>query len=86
MQYSCTASVVAHPKASISALGVHLTDLVDCFFSGGSDGAVKLWRLSLAKVEEVQTLDLKGKLPLDLAVHSLPGSDGSYSNGDVDAD
>ncbi len=79
-QQTCITSFDAHPKALISALGVlqssRGSSLDDCFFTGGSDGTVKLWRLQLGEVEEQQTLELKGKLPLDLAVAYLPGSDG----------
>ena len=65
-------------KASISALGIPPSSdgavLASCFFTGGSDGFVKLWRLSEKEPKEVQCLDLKGKLPLDLALADLPGS------------
>ena len=74
----------AHAKASVSALGVPLSSdsgvLANCLFTGGSDGSVKLWRLSEKQPEEVQCLDLKGKLPLDLALADLPGSHGDWAH------
>jgi elongator complex protein 2 len=40
---------------------------------------IKLWKLDGATPAVVQTIDLKGKLPLDLQVASLPGSSGMIS-------
>ncbi|GMK54156.1 hypothetical protein CspeluHIS016_0107420 [Cutaneotrichosporon spelunceum] len=67
--FVCTAVFTAHNGSSISALSV----LDDEVLTGGSDGVVRRWRIG-GKVEEVETLDLKGKLPLDLGVGKLPGS------------
>jgi len=77
VQYSST-SIQAH-KGSISALGVPTgTGSLDGHvLTGGSDGLIKLWDLSAGKPEIKQTIDLKGKLPLDLQVASLPGSSGT---------
>jgi len=80
-QFECVEQIAAHQEASVSALGVPPWStsgrvLNGCFFSGGSDGSVRFWRSTNGKVEKVQALDLKGKLPLDLAVAYLPGSNG----------
>ncbi|KZO93245.1 WD40 repeat-like protein [Calocera viscosa TUFC12733] len=72
-------------KSSISALGV-LNALVpsastglhtNLLMTGASDGTVKVWSISSAANETrlVQTLSLKGKYPLDLALTVLPGAD-----------
>jgi elongator complex protein 2 len=77
VQYSST-SIQAH-KGSISALGAPSGSgpLAGHILTGGSDGLIKLWDLSTSKPEVKQTIDLKGKLPLDLQVASLPGSSGA---------
>jgi elongator complex protein 2 len=77
VQYSST-SIQAH-KGSISALGAPTASgpLAGHILTGGSDGLIKLWDLSTGKPEVKQTIDLKGKLPLDLQVASLPGSSGT---------
>jgi elongator complex protein 2 len=69
----------AHPSSSISAIGTCPSDgsLADHLFTGASDGLVKLWKLG-GQPTLVQTIDLKGKLPLDIAVANLPGTEGSY--------
>jgi elongator complex protein 2 len=76
VQYS-SISIQAH-KGSISALGAATGSgpLADHILTGGSDGLIKLWDLSSGKPDTKQTIDLKGKLPLDLQVASLPGSSG----------
>ena len=66
------------PLTSPGSLEGHL-------FTGGSDGSVKLWRIDGEQSEEVQSLDLRGKLPLDLAVAYLPGSDGECRNTSTSA-
>lgn len=38
---------------------------------------VKLWGVMEGKEKELQRLDLKGKLPLDLAAQTLAGADGA---------
>jgi elongator complex protein 2 len=76
-QLNCLSSIEAHPKSSISALGVSPSTngvLDHHFLTGGSDGFIKLWRLEGGAVKEVQKMDLKGKLPLDLEVGYLPNS------------
>lgn len=63
---------------TISALGVPpkgSSSLRDHIFTGGSDGVVKLWHTGGGKATEVEKLDLKGKLPLELEIASLPDSD-----------
>ena len=77
VQYSST-TIQAH-KGSISALGAPSGSgpLAGHILTGGSDGLIKLWDLSPGKPEVKQTIDLKGKLPLDLQVASLPGSSGA---------
>lgn len=52
--------------------------LANHILTGGSDGLIKLWRSAGSKFEVVQTIDLKGKLPLDLELGTLPGSDGEH--------
>ncbi|KAK4684880.1 elongator complex protein 2, partial [Tremellales sp. Uapishka_1] len=80
-QFICTATVQAHPSATISALGVTASStsgsLDDNIFTGGSDSVIKLWSIGSGDsvLEEVQRIDLKGKLPLDLEVGYLPGSE-----------
>ena len=62
---------------SISALGVvgRAGPLRNHLLTGGSDGMIKLWDLKDTG-KPVQTIDLQGKLPLDIEVGSLPGSGG----------
>ncbi|BEJ12446.1 hypothetical protein CspHIS471_0209060 [Cutaneotrichosporon sp. HIS471] len=67
--FTCTATFTAHRGSSISALSVFGDEVL----TGGSDGVVRRWRVG-RKVEEVETLDLRGKLPLDLVVGALPAS------------
>lgn len=76
LQY--TSIVVQAHKGSISALGVtgHAGAFQKHLFTGGSDGLIKLWKLGDGKPELKQTINLKGKLPLDLEVATLPGSQG----------
>jgi elongator complex protein 2 len=73
----------AHPGHSVSALAVPPAQndgtLDNHVFTGGSDGAIKLWRIEGKKAEEVQKLDLRGKLPLDMEVAYLPGAQGESS-------
>ncbi|WVQ98910.1 hypothetical protein IAU59_006041 [Kwoniella sp. CBS 9459] len=63
---------------SISALGCISTTsegaLKDTVITGGSDGTLRFWRIGGQSAEEVQKIDLKGKLPLDVEVGYLPGS------------
>ena len=59
----------------MSALGVLQTSYGATVFSGGSDGKIKVWRMP--KLEAIQSIDLKGKLPLDLESALLPGSEGN---------
>jgi elongator complex protein 2 len=73
-------------KGSISALGAPTGSgpLAGHILTGGSDGLIKLWDLSAGKPEVKQTIDLKGKLPLDLQVASLPGSSGTPFAGHLE--
>lgn len=75
-QFNCTHSFIAHSGASVSAIGIIPTSGTAVeILSGGSDGSVKRWRVGQeGKVEQVQVLDIKGRLPLDLDVALLPGS------------
>ncbi|WWD16158.1 hypothetical protein CI109_100583 [Kwoniella shandongensis] len=77
VSWECEVSWEAHKGASISAIGVVAGKgdgfMGDKIFTGGSDGIVRLWKIG-EKVEEIQKIDLKGKLPLDLEVGYLPGS------------
>nr|ODN87872.1 elongator complex protein 2 [Cryptococcus depauperatus CBS 7841] len=75
--WECRIDWEAHRGASISAIGVSKTAGIhdDLLFTGGSDGLVKRWRLGDTKAEETQKMDLKGRLPLDLEIGYLPGSE-----------
>ncbi|KAJ9104212.1 hypothetical protein QFC19_004029 [Naganishia cerealis] len=72
-------SVEAH-GASVSALGqCSISDTEALVLSGGSDAVVHVWRWSYGgsgtgELVKIQTLDLGGRLPLDMAIHRLPGS------------
>lgn len=76
-QYLST-SWKAH-QGSISAIGVadEAGRLAGHVLTGGSDGQIKLWKLGDGQPELVQTIDLKGKLPLDLELANLPGDEGA---------
>ncbi|WVQ78566.1 hypothetical protein IAT38_000652 [Cryptococcus sp. DSM 104549] len=76
-RWECALSWEAHRGASVSALGVAAREggLGASVFTGGSDGTVKRWRLGEKRAEILQVIDLKGKLPLDLEVGYLPGSE-----------
>lgn len=71
-------------EGSISSLGVY-TDRNDpnmgLIMSGGNDGRVKIYRWrgrsSKVEVEEVQTLKMGGRMPLDLVITNLPDSNGT---------
>ncbi|OCF36604.1 elongator complex protein 2 [Kwoniella heveanensis BCC8398] len=76
--WTCERSWKAH-MGSISALGVNTSEgrgevLNDLVITGGSDGTFKFWRITGEEVKEIQRIDLKGKLPLDVEVGCLPGS------------
>lgn len=80
-QWECMMSWEAHKGGSISAIGVLASsgNLDDMILTGGSDSLIKRWKLA-DKPEEVQEIDLKGKLPLDLEVGYMPGSKGMYES------
>ncbi|CAL1702353.1 unnamed protein product [Somion occarium] len=59
----------AHSK-SISSLAV----LNDTIVTGGSDSLVKIWKLESDQCVEVQSLTLRGRYPLSLALSLLPNS------------
>ncbi|WVF71999.1 hypothetical protein IAT40_006810 [Kwoniella sp. CBS 6097] len=78
--WTCEKSWKAH-AGSISALGVTTTNegvLGDLVITGGSDGTLRFWRIGGGGggqgAKEVQKIDLKGKLPLDVEMGYLPGS------------
>lgn len=74
---ACSISFDAHAQSSISALAVCPSGpLENHILTGASDGLVMLWRLLGTSAKLIQTLDLKGKLPLDMEVVKLPGSTG----------
>lgn len=80
----CSASFDSHPQSSISALAVCPTGpLEGHVLTGASDGCIKLWRLIDSGAELVQTVDLKGKLPLDMEISLLPGSSGRFSAAEL---
>ncbi|KII94803.1 hypothetical protein PLICRDRAFT_33611 [Plicaturopsis crispa FD-325 SS-3] len=72
-KWTCTANIRAHPK-SISALCVHEQYIA----TGSSDALVKVWEFETAEgtdaIKEIQTIPLKGKYPLSLALASFPQS------------
>ena len=75
----CSASFDAHSQSSISAIAVCPAGPLDGhILTGASDGCIKLWRLKGSGAELVQTMDLKGKLPLDMEISLLPGSSGQF--------
>jgi hypothetical protein len=57
-------------------LGVLSTSVEDhgrkLLVTGGSDGLVKIWNVE-AEMELLQTIDLDGKLPLEVVIAQLPG-------------
>ena len=75
-QFSCAASFKAHPSESVSALGVGPRggSLAGHVVVGCADGSAKLWRIDEGQAVELQSLDSKGKLPLDFEMAYLPGS------------
>lgn len=74
-QFKSIISWDAHPKSSISALGFAVrSEGVLILLTGASDGAVRVWKVAGETVEEVQKIEYKGKLPLDIVVGTLPGS------------
>ncbi len=74
--FTSHASVQAHTQ-SVSALGVLPSSAQgsgsQLLVTGGSDGFVKIWNVG-EEMELLQTIDLGGKLPLELVVAQLPGS------------
>ncbi|AAW41943.2 conserved hypothetical protein [Cryptococcus deneoformans JEC21] len=75
-EWECVMSWEAHRGGSISAIGVLASrgSLDDMIITGGSDSLIKRWKIA-DKPEEIQKIDLGGKLPLDLEVGYLPGSE-----------
>lgn len=74
-------SIKGAHQGSVSALGAircHVTSsLPSLIVSGASDGLLKVWSLSddpSQPPSTVQTIDLKGRFPLDLSLLPLPGS------------
>jgi len=84
-KYDCRWNWKAH-EGAISSLGVFTflaEDETGLLFTGGNDGNVKVfsWKLEGGRdvvVEELQTIKLGGRLPLDLAISYLPDSQGEY--------
>lgn len=74
-QFRCDLAFEAHPSSTISALGVSPTSpgRDQVLFTGASDGLVRVWKLQGAKVEEMQKVENKARLPLDIEVGYLPG-------------
>ncbi|KAK0242692.1 WD40-repeat-containing domain protein [Armillaria nabsnona] len=65
-----SSKVQAHPKA-VSSLCVHH----ECLATGSSDSSVKIWKIGTDEVVEVQSMSLKGKYPLSIALSFLPQSE-----------
>ncbi|KAK0206472.1 WD40-repeat-containing domain protein [Desarmillaria ectypa] len=62
-----SSKVQAHPKA-VSSLCAHH----ECLATGSSDSSVKIWRVGTDEVVEVQSIPLKDKYPLSIALSFLP--------------
>jgi len=81
-------------NAQISALGVMrprtrtgtTSTSTSFILTGSSDGFIKLWSLNLGSsksgFELIQTINLKGPLPLDIAVTALPKSGREVEGGE----
>ncbi|PBL02467.1 WD40 repeat-like protein [Armillaria gallica] len=65
-----SSKVQAHSKA-VSSLCVHH----ECLATGSSDSSVKIWKIGTDEVVEVQSMSLKGKYPLSIALSFLPQSE-----------
>ncbi|KAN0124534.1 WD40-repeat-containing domain protein [Russula decolorans] len=66
-------SIQAHTK-SISALCSHAQ--AGCIVTGGSDSLLKAWKLGEQDdLQEVETINMKGRYPLSLALAKLPQAD-----------
>ncbi|EIW70033.1 hypothetical protein TREMEDRAFT_68443 [Tremella mesenterica DSM 1558] len=74
--YECDLTFMAHEFSSISSLGIPPSEgnLEGHILTGGSDGTVKLWDISEGEAILKQTINPKGKLPLDLVIGHLPGT------------
>ena len=78
-------------EGSVSSLGVY-TDREDAstglIMSGGNDGVVHVYRWKghgvQIEVQELQSLKMGGRMPLDLAVTNLPDSRGTSRQDDVE--
>ncbi len=86
-----SSKVQAHPKA-VSSLCVHH----ECLATGSSDSSVKIWKIGTGtlnlssaddifltrtdEVVEVQSISLKGKYPLSIALSFLPQSESTRPN------
>ncbi|KAI0786322.1 WD40-repeat-containing domain protein [Abortiporus biennis] len=46
----------------------------DLIVTGASDASVRIWRLELDELKEVQTITLKNRYPLSATIHRLPKS------------
>ncbi|KAI0285054.1 WD40-repeat-containing domain protein [Russula aff. rugulosa BPL654] len=70
-------SVQAHTK-SISALCSHAQ--AGCIVTGSSDSLLKVWKLGEQdELQEVETVSMKGRYPLSLALAKLPQAHGGKS-------
>lgn len=71
----------AHTGSSISALAfISNRRLGECVATGASDGILRIWALEDGKARLAQELELKGKLPLDIQLATLPGSEGMFAS------
>jgi elongator complex protein 2 len=84
-KFHCSLSFEAHPKSSISAIGFapSSSESSQTILTGGSDGHVRVWAVSEGEAKEVQRIDFKGKLPLDIEVGHLPGTKGELGAGRI---
>ncbi len=80
-------TIKAAHQGSVSALGVARSPFAssasDVIVSGASDSLLKVWSLpkdASQSASVVQTIDLKGRFPLDLSLIQLPGSSASASS------
>ncbi|WWC69248.1 uncharacterized protein I206_103185 [Kwoniella pini CBS 10737] len=72
-EWKCKFNWIAHSNSSISSIGISPDGKF--ILTGGSDSTIKIWNISNQdKIEEIQKIDLKSKLPLDLELAYLPES------------
>ncbi|GAA6063331.1 hypothetical protein JCM10212_003917 [Sporobolomyces blumeae] len=76
-KWTTLASLSGH-SGSVSAVeAIHLADGTYLVVTGGSDSTIRVWLVRQdGTADQVQTIDCKGKIPLELALSYLPSSSG----------